>query len=287
MDEEGYLNLLQHILDKGTVRDDRTGVGTISLFGEQLRFNLKDQFPLLTTKRVFWKGVAKELLWFIKGDTNANNLKKEGIHIWDGNSSREFLDSRGLEHLQEGDLGPVYGFNWRHWNAEYKDCNTDYTGQGIDQLTEVIRLIKEDPMSRRIMLTSWNPSTLNEVALPACHSFCQFYVTNDKGLSCHMYQRSNDEFLGKPFNIASYALLTYMIAHVCSLTPDELIISGGDCHIYKSHIEQVKEQLTRTPYKFPTLTINRKVTDIDDFRFEDFEIHDYKCHKTIKAEMAI
>ena len=235
---------------------------------------------------MFWKGVLKELLWFIKGSTNAKELQDEGVRIWDGNSSREFLDKQGLHHLEEGDLGPVYGFNWRYWNADYKDCKTDYTDQGVDQLKNVIDLLKNDPTSRRIIMTSWNPSTLNQIALPACHTLCQFYVVKNR-LSCHLFQRSNDEFLGKPFNIASYALLTYMLAHICNLEPDTLVISGTDCHIYKTHVQQVREQLKRKPYPFPKLEINRKITNIDEFRCEDFELKDYKCHPTITARMAI
>lgn len=286
MNEKGYLNLLEKILENGKEKEDRTGTGTISLFGEQMKFNLRDQFPLLTTKRTFWKGVAKELLWFIKGNTDAKLLQKDNIHIWDGNSSREFLDSRGLHHLEEGDLGPVYGFNWRHWNAEYKTCNDNYTNEGVDQLKNIINEIKTNPDSRRLLLTSWNPSTLDEVALPACHSFCQFYVI-DNTISCHMYQRSADMFLGSPFNIASYALLTYMIGHITNLEPNELIISMGDTHIYKNHVDQVKEQISRTPYDFPKLKIKRKIENIDEFTYEDFEIKDYNCHKTIKAQMAV
>ena len=286
MNEKGYLNLLEKVLENGKEKEDRTGTGTISLFGEQMKFNLRNQFPLLTTKRTFWKGVAKELLWFIKGNTDAKLLQKENIHIWDGNSSREFLDSRGLQHLEEGDLGPVYGFNWRHWNAEYSTCNDNYTNKGVDQLKNIINEIKTNPDSRRLLLTSWNPSTLDEVALPACHSFCQFYVI-DNTISCHMYQRSADMFLGSPFNIASYALLTYMIGHITNLEPNELTISMGDTHIYKNHVEQVKEQISRTPYNFPKLKIKRKIENIDDFIYEDFEIEDYNCHKIIKAQMAV
>lgn len=286
MNEKGYLNLLEKILENGKEKEDRTGTGTISLFGEQMKFDLRNQFPLLTTKRTFWKGVAKELLWFIKGNTDAKLLQKDNIHIWDGNSSREFLDSRGLHHLEEGDLGPVYGFNWRHWNAEYKTCNDNYTNEGVDQLKNIINEIKTNPDSRRLLLTSWNPSTLDEVALPACHSFCQFYVI-DNTISCHMYQRSADMFLGSPFNIASYALLTYMIGHITNLEPNELIISMGDTHIYKNHVDQVKEQISRTPYDFPKLKIKRKIENIDEFTYEDFEIKDYNCHKTIKAQMAV
>ena len=286
MDETGYIDLLKKIIEKGNKKNDRTGIGTISTFGEQLRFNLKDQFPLLTTKKTFWKGVSKELLWFLKGDTNANNLQKENIHIWDGNSSREFLDSRGLQHLEEGDLGPVYGFNWRHWNAKYENCEKDYKNEGVDQVENIINEIKTNPNSRRLILTSWNPSTLDEVALPACHTFCQFYVNNGD-LSCQMYQRSADMFLGVPFNIASYALLTYMIAHVTNLKPKELIIAIGDAHIYKNHVEQANEQIKREIYEFPTLKIKGNIQCIDDFKYEDFEIENYKSHGIIKAKMAV
>jgi len=286
MDECGYLDLLEDILLNGVVKNDRTGTGTISKFGSQLKFSLENQFPMLTTKRVFTKGVLKELLWFIKGCTDAKELKKEGVGIWDGNSSREFLDNLGLTEREVGDLGPVYGFNWRHWNADYDTCHTDYSGKGIDQLQNIIKEIKTNPDSRRLIMSSWNPSTLNQVALPACHTFCQFYVCN-KELSCQMYQRSADMFLGVPFNIASYAFLTYMIAHICNLKPKELIISIGDAHIYSNHINQVKEQLHREPMKFPTLKIKRNILEIDDFLYEDFEVENYECHKVIKADMAI
>lgn len=286
MDEQGYLDVLRKVMEQGNDKEDRTNTGTRSIFGEQMRFSLKNQFPLLTTKRTYWKGIAKELLWFIKGSTDANELKEDNIHIWDGNSSREFLDSVGLTENEEGDLGPVYGFNWRHWNAEYNTCKTDYTNEGIDQLKDVIEQIKTRPDSRRILMTSWNPSTLKQVALPACHTFCQFYV-NGKDLSCHMYQRSVDMFLGSPFNIASYSLLTYMIAHVCELEPKELIISTGDTHIYNNHVDQVNEQLERKPKKLPRLKIKRRVNDIDDFTYDDFEIEGYECYPTIKAKMAV
>ena len=286
MNEQGYLNLLQKILDDGVSKDDRTGIGTYSLFGEQLKFNLDGQFPLLTTKRVYWKGVAKELLWFIKGSTNSNELEDEGVRIWSGNTTREFLDNRGLSNYDIGDIGPMYGFQWRHFNAEYNGCKNNYTGKGIDQLNNIIQEIKENPNSRRLLMTAFNPSAVDESVLMPCHVLVQFNVTNGF-LNCHMTQRSMDTFLGESFNIASYALLTYMIAHVTDLKPGTLIISGGDVHIYKNHIEQVKEQLSRKPYNFPTLVFNRKVDSIDDFKFEDFEICDYKFHPTIKAPMAI
>lgn len=231
-EELQYLNLVRDILENGVARNDRTGVGTLSKFGAQMRFNLRDgRFPLLTTKRVFWRGVAEELLWFISGSTNARELQAKGIHIWDGNASREFLDRQGLTHREEGDLGPVYGFQWRHFGATYVDMHTDYRGQGVDQLAACIELIKKDPNNRRIVMSAWNPSDLKLMALPPCHMFCQFYVANGE-LSCQvtflpllssqapqMYQRSADMGLGVPFNIASYSLLTRLVAQVCDLQP--------------------------------------------------------------------
>ncbi|GKV21122.1 hypothetical protein SLEP1_g31134 [Rubroshorea leprosula] len=211
-----YLRMVQDIIDNGTLKDDRTGTGTLSKFGCQMRFNLRKTFPLLTTKKVFWRGVVEELLWFISGSTSAKVLQEKGIHIWDGNASREYLDSVGLTEREEGDLGPVYGFQWRHFGARYTDMHADYTGQGFDQLLDVIDKIKNKPDDRRIILSAWNPSDLKLMALPPCHMFAQFYVANGE-LSCQMYQRSADMGLGVPFNIGSYALLTNMIAHVCGM----------------------------------------------------------------------
>jgi len=208
-EEYQYLKLVDEIMEKGVRMDDRTGVGTLSVFGTMMRFDLRTSFPLLTTKRVFWRGVVEELLWFVKGDTNGKHLSEKGIKIWEGNGSREFLDKRGLSHREEGDLGPVYGFQWRHFGAKYVDMHTDYSGQGVDQLAECIKKIKEDPADRRIIMSAWNPADLNLMALPPCHMFCQFYVANGE-LSCLMYQRSCDMGLGVPFNIASYSLLTCM-----------------------------------------------------------------------------
>lgn len=270
----------------GITRGDRTGVGTISIFGTQMRFNLRNQFPLLTTKRVFWRGVAEELLWFIKGSTNAKELQDKNIRIWDGNSTREFLDASGFHDRQVGDLGPVYGFQWRHFGAEYKTCNDDYTGQGIDQLKEIIERIKVNPTDRRIIMTAWNPVQIPQMALPPCHCFAQFYVANGE-LSCQLYQRSADMGLGVPFNIASYALLTYMIAHVTNLKPGDFIHSLGDTHVYLNHVEPLKEQLERKPRPFPQLRIKRQVTNIDDFTFDDFEVIGYDPYPTIKMEMAV
>lgn len=220
-----------------------------------MRFSLRNNsFPLLTTKRVFWRGLAEELLWFIKGDTNANHLAEKNVHIWDANGSREFLDNLGFKEREVGDLGPVYGFQWRHFGAEYKDFNTDYTNQGVDQLKEVIETIKTNPTDRRIILTAWNPSAIPKMALPPCHMMCQFYVYNGE-LSCQMYQRSCDMGLGVPFNIASYSLLTIMIANVTGLKPGEFIHVTGDTHVYNNHIEPLKEQLKRNPFPFPKVCL--------------------------------
>merc|ERR1711874_459623 len=234
-----------------------------------MRFDLRKSFPVLTTKRVFWRGVFEELLWFVRGDTNAKHLSEKGVKIWDGNGSKEFLDKRGLGHREEGDLGPVYGFQWRHFGAKYVDMHTDYTGQGVDQLAECIRKIKEDPTDRRILLTAWNPADLSEMALPPCHMFCQFYVANGE-LSCQMYQRSCDMGLGVPFNVASYSLLTCMIAHVTNLKPGDFIHTLGDAHVYNNHITALEKQLKRSPRPFPTLEIRRQVTDMEDFITSDF-----------------
>lgn len=286
-DEYQYLNLITQIIEKGIKRSDRTGVGTLSIFGAQMRYNLRDNiFPLLTTKRVFWRGVAEELIWFIHGDTNAKTLQEKNIHIWDGNSTREFLDKMGFIKRDEGDLGPVYGFQWRHFGAKYKTCNDDYTGAGIDQLNEVINRIKSNPNDRRIIMTAWNPIDLPDMALPPCHCLVQFYVANGE-LSCQLYQRSADMGLGVPFNIASYALLTYMIAHVTKLKPGDFVHTLGDAHIYLNHISGLKEQLLRTPKEFPKLLINREVTKIEDFLFDDFTLIDYNPHPKINLDMAV
>jgi thymidylate synthase len=293
-EEQAYLDLVQNIIDNGEFRPDRTGTGTYSLFAPpQLRFNLSNgTFPLLTTKKVFMKGILHELLWFIKGSTNAKLLSEKGVKIWEGNGSREYLDSLGLTDRREGDLGPVYGFQWRHFGAEYKDCDSDYSNQGFDQLAEVINTLKTNPYDRRIIMSAWNPPAFKEMALPPCHVFCQFYVNFPKDgskprLSCQMYQRSCDMGLGVPFNIASYALLTYMIAMVVDMEPGDFIHVMGDAHVYSNHVDAVKEQLQRTPRTFPKLNIKRKVNDIDDFKFEDFEVVDYDPYGPIKMKMAV
>ncbi|XP_041886188.1 thymidylate synthase [Corvus kubaryi] len=284
--EQQYLQQVRHILQHGHRREDRTGTGTISVFGMQARYSLRDQFPLLTTKRVFWKGVLEELLWFIKGSTNAKELSAKGVKIWDANGSREFLDKQGFSTREEGDLGPVYGFQWRHFGAEYKDMHTDYSNQGVDQLQKVIETIKTNPDDRRIIMCAWNPKDISLMALPPCHALCQFYVLNGE-LSCQLYQRSGDMGLGVPFNIASYSLLTYMIAHVTGLKPGEFIHTLGDAHIYLNHVEPLKVQLQREPRPFPKLRILREIKDISDFKAEDFQIEDYNPHPPIKMEMAV
>ena len=222
----------------------------------------------------------------MKGCTNANELRDKGIHIWDGNGSKEFLESRGLGHREEGDLGPVYGFQWRHFGAKYGTMHDDYTGKGVDQLAACIDKIKNNPEDRRIIMSAWNPADLNEMALPPCHMFCQFYVANGE-LSCQMYQRSADMGLGVPFNIASYALLTHMVAKVCGLKPGDFVHTIGDAHVYSNHVEALQEQVKRTPGMFPKLKINTDNMDIDGFNFEDFEVVGYKPQKTIKMQMAV
>jgi thymidylate synthase len=299
-EEHQYLSLIRQILERGELRPDRTGTGTLSLFAPpQLRFSLRNgTFPLLTTKKVFTKAIFHELLWFVKGSTNGKLLSDLGVKIWDGNGSRAYLDSIGLKDRAEGDLGPVYGFQWRHFGAEYKDCHTDYTGQGVDQLAECIHKIKTSPYDRRIILSAWNPADLRKMALPPCHMFCQFYVSFPKAtatergrgeLSCLLYQRSCDMGLGVPFNIASYALLTRMVAEVCDMDAGELIHTMGDAHIYKNHVEALEVQLTREPKPFPKLVIKPAASPrtIDDFRYEDLVVEGYEAWPAIKMQMSV
>jgi len=286
-EESQYLQLVKDIIENGVLRGDRTGTGTLSKFGVQMRFSLRNGvFPLLTTKKVFWRGVAEELLWFVKGCTNAKELSDKGIHIWDGNGSREFLDKSGLGHREEGDLGPVYGFQWRHFGAEYKDMHANYDGQGVDQLKDCIHKIKTNPEDRRIVMTAWNPADLAKMALPPCHMFCQFYVANNE-LSCQMYQRSADMGLGVPFNVASYALLTVMVAQVCGLKAGDFVHTIGDAHVYVNHLDALKEQLTRVPRAFPKLLINPEIKDIDAFSFSDFTVEGYNPDAAVKMKMAV
>ena len=285
--ESQYINLIKHILENGISKDDRTGIGTLSIFSYNMTFNLRESFPLLTTKKVYWKGVVEELLWFISGSTDSNILKEKGVKIWEGNSSREFLDSRGLSHYDQGDIGAGYGFQWRHFGAKYTNMYDSYEGQGVDQLKDVIYKIKNTPDDRRIIMSAWNPSDIDKMALPPCHIFIQFWVdTNKKELHSQMYQRSCDVGLGVPFNIASYALLTCIIAKLCDLTPGDFHYCMGDTHIYKNHIDAMKLQITRDPYDFPKINI-KDITDIDNIKFDDIELIDYKYYENIKMNMAV
>eukprot|EP01023_Acetabularia_acetabulum_P029792 TRINITY_DN28077_c0_g2_i4.p1 TRINITY_DN28077_c0_g2~~TRINITY_DN28077_c0_g2_i4.p1 ORF type:complete len:548 (-),score=51.56 TRINITY_DN28077_c0_g2_i4:223-1866(-) len=285
-EENQYLEMIKEIMINGEFKGDRTGTGTLAVFGRQMRFNLRHTFPLLTSKRVFWRGVVEELLWFIRGCTDSKDLAKVNVHIWDDNGSRQFLDSNGFKHREEGDLGPVYGFQWRHFGAEYYDAKTNYGGKGIDQLKMVIDQIKNNPDSRRIILSAWNPAATQHMALPPCHMMCQFYVNNGE-LSCQMYQRSCDMGLGVPFNIASYALLTHIIAHICSLEVGDFVHTLGDAHVYTTHLEALHKQLQNQPRHFPVLEIKRRVTDIEDFKFDDFELIGYKPNAKISMAMAV
>merc|ERR1719335_2142103 len=285
-EEYQYLDLIRDICENGDVMMDRTGVGTRSKFGCNMRFSLRDSFPLLTTKRVFWRGVVEELLWFMRGDTNAENLSDKGVKIWEANGSREFLDSRGLTDREVGDLGPVYGFQWRHFGAKYVDMHTDYTGQGVDQLAEVVHKLKTNPNDRRIIMSAWNPADLNEMALPPCHMFCQFYVSNGE-LSCSLYQRSADMGLGVPFNIASYSLLTLLLAQVTGLKPGEFVHMMGNTHVYENHVEPLQVQLARAPRTFPIVRLNPDVKDIDGFKAEDIELLHYNPHPKVEMAMAV
>jgi len=283
-EEYQYLNLLKKVLEEGLETESRNSK-VFSLFGEKMVYDLSKGFPLLTTKRVGYKTVLRELLWFIRGSTSNKELTDKKVHIWTPNSSREFLDSRGLDY-EEGDLGPVYGFQWRHFGAEYEDKDTDYRGKGVDQLQNVIDLIKNEPNSRRIILNSWNASDLDKMALPPCHVMCQFNVdTKNNKLDCQLYQRSGDMFLGVPFNIASYAFLTHIIGKITGYQVGRLIHILGDTHIYESHLDAVKEQIERVPYQFPELSISNELTDINTIKEEYFTFQNYKYHDKISAPM--
>lgn len=264
-----YEDLVRRILTEGTLKSDRTGTGTISLFGQQMRFDLSKGFPLITTKRVWFKGVAYELLWFLKGSSNINWLVEHGVHIWD-----EWADA-------DGNLGPVYGVQWRSWPAPTKDD----PNRTIDQIANVLDLIRNNPDSRRMIVTAWNPAEVENMALPPCHALFQFYVADGK-LSCQLYQRSCDMFLGVPFNIASYSLLTCMMAQQTGLEPGEFVWTGGDCHVYDNHVEQVLEQLSRAPYPYPTLSIDR-APSIFEYQYEDFHVENYQHHAKIAAPVAV
>lgn len=280
-----YLRLVRRILESGIHKSDRTGVGTRSLFGHQMRFNLRNSFPLLTTKRVFWRGLSEELFWFIRGATDANELSERGVRIWEGNASREFLDMRGFHDRETGDLGPVYGFQWRHFGAQYSNMHADYAGKGVDQLKQVIDKLKNQPNDRRILMTAWNPAAIDLMALPPCHLLAQFYVAEGE-LSCQMYQRSCDMGLGVPFNIASYALLTCLIAKIVGLKVGDFVHVLGDAHVYNNHVEALKVQIEREPRPFPTLKIRAR-DNIEDFCFEDLTLEGYQPHESIAMKMAV
>ena len=261
-----YHDLMQHVLSQGVKKSDRTGTGTLSVFGYQMRFNLADGFPMVTTKKLHLKSIIYELLWFLNGSTNNDWLKERGVSIWNEWAA------------PDGELGPIYGYQWRSWPAT--------NGQHIDQISEVVNSIKTNPDSRRLIVSAWNVADIPRMALAPCHAFFQFYVADGK-LSCQLYQRSADIFLGVPFNIASYALLTHMVAQQCDLEPGEFIWTGGDCHLYSNHLEQVELQLSRKPFPLPQLKIARKPASLFDYAFEDFEIVGYECHPHIKAPVAV
>ena len=288
LEETQYLQLIKDILEKGSLEKSRNG-NTISIFGYSMRFSLKDgALPLLTTKRVAWKTCFHELMWFIRGSTNNQELIDKNVHIWDANASREFLDGRGLKDNKENDLGPVYGHQWRHFNAEYIDCHTDYSGKGIDQLKYIINELKSaaGKSSRRLVMSAWNPCQLDKMALPPCHVLVQFNVRESKYLSCSLYQRSGDVGLGVPVNIASYSFLTHILAKHCDLIPEDFVYFLGNAHIYESHIDVLKEQIERLPYSFPRISILTKYENIEDYKIEDIEwLTPYNCHETLKMKM--
>lgn len=263
---KAYLDLMRLIKEQGTFKADRTGTGTYSIFGHQMRFDLAQGFPLVTTKKCHLKSIIHELLWFLKGDTNVRYLQERGVRIWD-----EWAD----EH---GNLGPVYGYQWRSWPAP--------NGGSIDQMSKLIEMLKTNPDSRRLIVSAWNPAQVDDMALPPCHCLFQFYVADGR-LSCQLYQRSADVFLGVPFNIASYALLTMMLAQVCGLELGDFVWTGGDCHLYANHLEQTELQLSREPYPLPRMRLNPEVKDLFSFTFEDFELLDYQAHPHIRAEVAV
>lgn len=297
-EEKQYLDLMERIVRHGVRKDDRTGVGTHSLFGEMMKFDLSDHtLPLFTTKKVFWKGVIEELCWFMQGQTDSKILEEKGVNIWKGNTSREFLDKNELPY-DEGMAGPIYGWQWRNFGGDYntEDGRVERNQNkwrrvdelGVDQLTQIASDLCTDPHSRRHILTAWNPNQLFMMALPPCHVMAQFWVDNDRGLHCSMYQRSCDMFLGVPFNVASYATLTHIMAKICNMKARSFTWMGGDCHVYSNHFDQVREQASRTPKAFPKLLIREDmIFDFDNIQPHDFKIKDYNPHPAIKADMAV
>ena len=274
--------MLQHVLTHGTEKGDRTGTGTLSHFGAQLRFDLADGFPLLTTKKVHFKSIVYELFWFLSGSTHVDYLQENNVRIWNEWAT---ADQTARFNRPAGDLGPIYGHQWRNYGATKREDGS-YDNDGVDQITDVIEQIKTNPNSRRLIVSGWNPKEADQVALPPCHTLFQFFVADNK-LSCQLYQRSADLFLGVPFNIASYALLTHMVAQVCGLEVGEFVWTGGDCHIYQNHREQVELQLTRSLYELPTLTLNPDIKDIFAFTFDDISVEGYESHPAIKAKVAV
>jgi thymidylate synthase len=287
-DELAYLDLLKNVLINGNKQIDRTGTGTISMNGLSLKFDLSKGYPLLTTKKMWFKGILIELLWFISGSTNVEELQNQKLHIWDGNSSREFLDKRGLYELNEGDIGPSYGFQFKHFGAKYINNDTNYSNQGMNQIDYVINELKNNPISRQIVINLWNSSDIHKMALPPCLMMYNFFVNiNSNKLDCVMYARSSDLFLGNPWNIGTGALLTYILAHICNMNVGELTFNIGNAHIYNNHINQCIEQIDRIPYVYPQLKINKNITNIYDLKVCDFELCDYMYYPAIKGEMSI
>jgi thymidylate synthase len=286
-EEQQYLDLIKKIIDEGSDEEGRNGKVRVYI-GASMRFSLKDnKIPFLTTKQLAWKTCLKELLWFMGGYTDNKLLKEQKVNIWNENGSRDFLDSRGLQHLEEDDLGAVYGHQWRHFNAQYKDCHTDYTGKGIDQLSYIIEQLKnpETRTSRRLVMSAWNPCQLDEMALPPCHVLCQFNVVKGNQLSCCLYQRSGDVGLGVPFNIASYAILTHIIASICNLEAYEFMYFLSNAHIYDDHLESLSEQIKREPLPFPTFHITEPLKSIEEISMNHFELRDYNYHSKISMKM--
>lgn len=286
-EENQYLNLISDIIEHGSLDIGRNGT-TKAIFGSAMYFSLSGgKIPILTTKCVAHKTCLKELLWFIKGDTNNQHLKDQKVHIWDANGSREFLDSRGLINRKEDDMGPIYGFQWRHFNAPYTDCEADYANKGVDQLQQIIDILKcpDKRMSRRLVMSSWNPLQLEEMALPPCHIMAQFNVTDNNKLHCALYQRSGDVGLGVPFNIASYAFLTHLVAKHCGLEAADFSYFVGNAHIYDDHIDTLKSQITRIPNEFPSIEINESRSNITDYTIDDFNIKNYKYHPKLQMIM--
>ena len=286
-DENQYLALIEDIINEGVMVDGRNGKAK-TVFGCSMNFNLENNIlPLLTTKRVAWKTCSKELFWFIKGSTDNEILQKQNVKIWNDNASRDYLDSVGLTHRNENDLGPIYGHQWRFFNAKYNTCSDDYSGEGIDQLTNIIDDLKDEKKkySRRLIMSAWNPCQLNDMALPPCHVLVQFNVLPGNKLSCSLYQRSGDVGLGVPFNIASYSMLTHILAKHCDLQASEFNYHLGNAHIYDDHLEILKTHLDRKPYSFPTVNIERKHEDICDYSLNDIEIINYECHKQLQMDM--